>query len=258
MAGVTGRVALVTGAGSPDGIGFAIAKLLKDAGAKIAITSTTDRIFDRLAELDGDASNTFAFSADLTMPAAVTNLVKEIENALGPIEIVVNNAGMLQVGIDEPSANIHETSDESWEYGININLTSAFRVTRAVLPSMIERGYGRIVNVTSVTGPVVSIPGSGVYGAAKAGMVGMTKSIAIENGIHNITANCIGPGWIKTGSSSEGEIVAGRYTPAGRPGTPSEIGHVAVFLASEEASYVTGQLIVVDGGNTLQEYKVAL
>ena len=234
MAGVTGRVALVTGAGSPDGIGFATAKLFKDAGAKIAITSTTNRIFDRLAELDGDASNTFAFSADLTVPAAVINLVKEVEDALGPIEIVVNNAGMLQVGIDEPSANIHETSDESWEYG------------------------GRIVNVTSVTGPVVSIPGSGVYGAAKAGMVGMTKSIAIENGIHNITANCIGPGWIKTGSSSEREIVAGRYTPAGRPGTPSEIGHVAVFLASEEASYVTGQLIVVDGGNTLQEYKVAL
>ena len=179
MAGVAGRVALVTGAGSPDGIGFATAKLLKDAGAKIAITSTTDRIFDRLAELDGDACNTFAFSADLTTPAAVTKLVNEVGNALGPIDIVVNNAGMVQVGIDEPSAPIHETSDESWEYGININLTSAFRVTRAVLPSMIERGYGRIVNVSSVTGPIVSIPGSGVYGAAKAGLVGMTKSISI-------------------------------------------------------------------------------
>lgn len=258
MVGVVGRVALVTGAGSPDGIGFATAKLLREAGAKVAITSTTDRIFDRLAELGGDASNTFAFSADLTTPESVTKLVSEVGNALGSIDIVVNNAGMVQVGIDEPSAPIHETSDESWEYGININLTSAFRVTRAVLPSMIERGYGRIVNISSVTGPIVSIPGSGVYGAAKAGLVGMTKSIAIENGVHNITANCIGPGWIKTGSSSDSEISAGRYTPAGRPGTPSEIGYVAVFLASEEASYVTGQLIVVDGGNTLQEYKVAL
>jgi len=123
---------------------------------------------------------------------------------------------------------------------------------------MIERGYGRIVNVSSVTGPLVSIPGSGVYGAAKAGLVGMTKSIAIETGAHNITANCIGPGWIKTGSSSESEVIAGRYTPIGRPGTPSEVGHVAVFLASEEASYVTGQLLVVDGGNTIQEYKVEL
>jgi 3-oxoacyl-[acyl-carrier protein] reductase len=89
-------------------------------------------------------------------------------------------------------------------------------------------------------------------------MLGMARSLAIEAGPHNVTVNCIGPGWIKTASSSEGEIVAGRYTPAGRPGTPEEVGHVAVFLASEEASYVTGQLIVVDGGNTVQEYKVAL
>lgn len=258
MAGVVGRVALVTGTGSPGGIGFATAKLLKDAGAKVAITSTTDRIFDRLAELGGNSSNTFALAADLSTQDAVTYLVEEVTKSLGPIDILVNNAGMVQVGIDEPSAPLHVTSDENWEYGININLTSAFRVSRAVLPSMIERGYGRIVNVSSVTGPVVSIPGSGVYATAKAGLVGMTRSIAIETGTHNITANCIGPGWIKTGSSSESEVIAGAYTPVGRPGTPGEVGHVAVFLASEEASYVTGQLIIVDGGNTIQEYKVNL
>jgi len=123
---------------------------------------------------------------------------------------------------------------------------------------MIGRHYGRIVQMSSVTGPVVGIAGSGVYAAAKAGMLGMTRALAIEAGGHGVTVNCIGPGWIETESSSEAEIVAGRHTPLGRPGKPAEIGHVAVFLASEEASYLTGQLIVVDGGNTIQEYKVTL
>ncbi len=123
---------------------------------------------------------------------------------------------------------------------------------------MISRRYGRIVQMSSVTGPVVGIAGSSAYAAAKAGMLGMTRSLAIEAGPFGVTVNCIGPGWIRTGSSSEAEITAGQYTPAGRPGRPEEVGHVAIFLASEEASYVTGQMIVVDGGNTVQEYKVAL
>lgn len=103
--------------------------------------------------------------------------------------------------------------------------------------------------------PVVGIAGSSVYAAAKAGMLGMTRALAIEVGPFGVTVNCVGPGWIKKGSSSEAEIVAGRHTPIARPGTPDEVGHVAVFLASEEASYVTGQMFVVDGGNTVQEYK---
>jgi 3-oxoacyl-[acyl-carrier protein] reductase len=257
MAGVADRVALVTGAGSAGGIGFATARLLKDAGAKVAITSTTERIFERLSELGDDAGRTFAKAADLTDVNQVGALIAETEAALGPIDIVVNNAGMVQIGRDEPSQPLHKTTDEGWHYGIDINLTSAFLVTRAVLPGMMERRYGRVVHMSSVTGPVVGIHGSAVYGASKAGMLGMAKSLAIEAGPYNITVNCIGPGWIETESSGEDEIIAGRYTPAGRPGTPEEIGHVAVFLASEEASYLTGQLIVVDGGNTLQEHKVA-
>ena len=255
MAGVAGRVALVTGAGSDGGIGFATARLLKEAGARVAITSTTDRIFDRLNELPGDSSEAFAAPADLTETAQVEKLVADATAALGPIDIVVNNAGMVEVSRDEPSGHLHSTTDEGWRYGLDINLTSSFLVTRAVLTGMMERNYGRIVHMSSVTGPVVGIPGSAVYGAAKAGMLGMARSLAIEAGPYNVTVNCIGPGWIKTPSSSEAEIVAGGYTPAGRPGTPDEIGHVAVFLASEESSYVTGQLIVVDGGNTIQEYK---
>ncbi len=258
MAGVEGRVALVTGAGSAEGIGFATARLLKAKGAKVAITSTTERIFERLEELGGGPDQTFAKTADLTDSTLVKVLTEEIEAALGPIDIIVNNAGMVQVGRDEPSTPLHATSDESWHYGIDISLTSSFLVTRAVLPGMMARNYGRIVQMSSVTGPVVGIPGSSVYAAAKAGMLGMARSLAIEAGPHNVTVNCIGPGWIKTASSDKAEIVAGRFTPMGRAGIPEEVGHVAVFLVSEEASYITGQLIVVDGGNTIQEYKVAL
>ena len=255
MAGVQGRVALVTGAGAADGIGFAIARLLKAAGARVAITSTTDRIFDRLGEL---GEGCFAATADLTDPTQVNALVTNTQKALGPIDILINNAGMSQTGKQTKRATLAETTDEAWAFQMAISLTSAFMVTRAVVPGMIAQKYGRIVHMSSVTGPLVGIDGSGPYATAKAGLVGMARGMAIENGGHGITVNCIGPGWIETGSSSPAEVTAGKYTPAGRPGRPEEIGHVAVFLASEEASYLTGQLIVVDGGNTLQEFKVAL
>ena len=256
MTGVQGRVALVTGAGAADGIGFATARLLQAAGAKVAITSTTDRIYDRLAELGPEGC--FAATADLTDPKQVEALVAAATKAVGPIDILINNAGMTQTGKKAKRATLAQTSDEAWAFQIGISLTSAFMVSRAVLPGMVKRRYGRIVHMSSVTGPVVGIAGSGIYATAKAGLLGMARVMAIENGAYGINVNCIGPGWIETGSSSPEEVVAGRYTPVGRPGRPDEIGHVAVFLASEEASYLTGQMIVVDGGNTLQEFKVAL
>jgi 3-oxoacyl-[acyl-carrier protein] reductase len=251
MAGVTGRVALITGAGSADGIGFATARCLAAAGARVAITSTTARIFDRQAELPGS----FATMADLTNEADVARLAAEVEAALGPIDILVNNAGMVQTGKRQRRAQLGETTLEAWHFALSISLTSAFLMTRAVLPGMKTRGHGRIIHMSSVTGPLVGIDGSGPYATAKAGMLGMTRVSAIENGPHGITVNCIGPGWIATGSSSATELRAGKRTPVGRPGRPEEIGHVAVFLASDESSYLTGQLITVDGGNTLQEIK---
>lgn len=256
MSGVAGRVALVTGAGAADGIGFATARLLKAAGARVAISATSGRIFERLEELGAEGS--FAATAELTDPAQVMGLVEATTGALGPIDILVNNAGMSQSGVSFARASMAEVTDAAFDFQIAISLKSAFLVSRAVLPGMIARGYGRIVHMSSVTGPLVGIAGSGPYAAAKAGMLGMARVQAIECGPHGVTVNCIGPGWISTGSSSPDEVTAGRYTPVGRAGRPDEIGHVAVFLASEEASYLTGQLITVDGGNTLQEFKVAL
>jgi 3-oxoacyl-[acyl-carrier protein] reductase len=175
-------------------------------------------------------------------------LVEAVTTRLGGIDILINNAGMTQVRGDVPAGPLQGMTEAGWDYGIDINLKTAFLMTRAVLPGMVSRRYGRIVQMSSVTGPVVGIAGSSVYAAAKAGMLGMTRALAIEVGPFGVTVNCVGPGWIKTGSSSEAEIVAGRHTPVGRPGTPEEVGHVAVFLASEEASYVTGQMIVVGWG----------
>ena len=252
MAGVEGKVALVTGCGSEGGIGFACAKLLRAAGAKVAITSTTDRIKQRARELGSDV---YGDIADLVEPLEVDGLIKSVQRALGPIDIVVNNAGMVQTGFDEPSRLIQDIPDEQWRRGMDINLTTVFNVTRRVVPGMIKRNYGRIVNMSSVTGPIVSNPKGTIYGAAKAAIMGMTRAQAIELARYNITVNGIGPGWIETPSSSPEELYAGKQAPIGRPGTAEEIGHVALFLASEEASFVTGQLIVADGGNTLCEYK---
>lgn len=255
MGGVRGRTALVTGAGSVDGIGFATARLLVEAGARVAITSTTDRIFDRLKALPGNRRQKAAFVADLTDGGAVLALVRSVEKAFGPIDILVNNAGMAQTGIAEPAREFQDISDAAWRRTIDINLTTCFAVTRAVLPGMRKRRYGRIVNMSSVSGPLVVFPRGASYAAAKAAMLGLTRGLAIEVARRNITVNAVAPGWIKTASSGAWEVAAGKNTPAGRPGRAEEVGHLALFLASEEASYVTGQLIVVDGGNTIQEVK---
>ncbi len=257
MAGVAGRVALVTGAGSAEGIGFATARILAERGARVAITSTTVRIRERLAELPSRSPDKYCLVADLMRPKAADALIAKVVKALGPVEILVNNAGMTQVGKEERSSTLDRMDDAELETALSRNLMTAFRLTRAVLPSMYRRKYGRIVHVSSVTGPVVSNPKSTAYSASKAAMLGMTRSLAIEAGPKGVTVNAVGPGWIRTASSRREEVIAGANTPVGRPGTAAEVGEVCAFLASEGASYVTGQLFVVDGGNTIQEYKGA-
>jgi 3-oxoacyl-[acyl-carrier protein] reductase len=252
----SGKVALITGAGSPQGIGFATARLLSQQGSKIAITSTTERIEDRARELAAEGADVFAFQADLRDLARTHVLVQEVFARYGRLDILVNNAGMIQVGgPTDTSLPLVELSEKDWDYGIAINLKTAFNVTKAVLPFMLKANYGRIVNVSSTTGPVVSNPRETAYSAAKAGMVGLSRSLALEVARKGITVNAVAPGWIETASSTAHEIIAGKNTPVGRPGRADEVAAAIAFLASESASYITGQLLVIDGGNALQEYK---
>jgi 3-oxoacyl-[acyl-carrier protein] reductase len=253
--GLEGRVALVTGAGAVDGIGFAAAKLLAEAGAKVAITSTTKRIQDRLKELPAAAAAKAAFIADLSDDSGANALVAAVRKHFGRLDILVNNAGMVQTGRKNTASRVERIDNEEWRRALSLNLDTCFFVTRAAIPHMLRGRYGRIVNISSVSGPLVTFERGGAYGAAKAAMVGYTRSLALELARKGITANAIAPGWIETGSSSALEMRAGRNTPTGRSGRPEEVGAVACFLASEAASYVTGQLIVVDGGNIIQEIK---
>jgi 3-oxoacyl-[acyl-carrier protein] reductase len=250
MAGVSDEIALVTGAGAPGGIGFAIARALVSAGARVCVTATSPRIHDRAAEL-----GCMSHVADLTDPAQVAALFPAIAERLGPLSILVNNAGMVQTGKDVARQHLAGWSDAAWAHHMALNINTTFHCCRAALPGMVAQGYGRIVNISSVTGPVVTIDGSSAYATAKAAITGMTRSIALEYGRHGITCNAVLPGWIATESSSADEVAAGGRTPAGRPGTPDEVATCALFLASREASYVTGAMLVVDGGNTLQEMK---
>jgi 3-oxoacyl-[acyl-carrier protein] reductase len=253
----SGKVALITGAGSSRGMGFATARLLAQQGARIAITSTTERIQERAGELAAEGADIFAFPADLRDYARTRALVQEVITHYGRLDILVNNAGMTQVGspTETTSQPLADLSEEQWDYGIAINLKTAFNITKAVLPFMLAAKYGRIVNVASVTGPIVSNPRETAYSAAKAGMVGLTRSLALEVARQGITVNAVAPGWIETASSTDHEIIAGKNTPVGRPGHPDEVAAAIAFLADESAAYITGQLIIVDGGNSIQEYK---
>ena len=249
------RVALVTGAGSETGIGFAAARTLARGGARVALTSTTGRIHERAAALQAAGAEVKGFVADLMFRDQVATLVERVINDIGCIEILVNNAGMVQVGREESFVPMATLRPDEWDESIARNLTTCFNVTHAVLPHMIKNSYGRIVNVSSVTGPLVSNPGETAYSAAKAAMVGLSRSLAIEVARYNITANNVAPGWIGTGSSTEEETTAAENTPMGRAGTPQEVADLIAFLASDESTYITGQMIVIDGGNTIQEYK---
>jgi 3-oxoacyl-[acyl-carrier protein] reductase len=254
---LNGQTAVVTGAGSAGGIGFAIARRLFEQGAFVAITATGERIHARARELDTTGERVFSFIADLTDEKRAQAFVDAVRSRTARIDILVNNAGMAQNGKQPGSGHIASLALAEWQRQIAMTLNTAFLMTRAVLPIMKQQAYGRIVNVSSVTGPLVSNAGSGAYGAAKGAVDGLMRAVAIEHGLDGITVNAVAPGWIATGSSNPDELDAARYTPVGRAGRPEEVAAAVSFLASPEASYITGQVLVIDGGNVLQESKKA-
>jgi 3-oxoacyl-[acyl-carrier protein] reductase len=241
MFDLSGRTALVTGASG--GIGGAIARALHRQGASVALAGTRAAALAALAEeLE---SRAHVVPADLSDPAAPDRLLREAEAAMGRVDILVNNAGITRDNI------ALRLRDEDWQAVIDINLTAAFRLTRAVLRGMIRRRHGRVISISSVVG-VTGNAGQANYAAAKAALIGMTKSLAAETASRGITVNCIAPGMITTamtdklGDEQRGRIAAA--IPMGRFGMPDDIAVAAVYLASAEAGYITGQTLHINGG----------
>src|SRR5471032_41044 len=242
MFDLTGKTALITGASG--GIGGAIAKTLHGQGAKVVLSGTRAEALEALrAELGAGA---FIAAANLSDIASIEALPKAAEEAAGAgIDILVNNAGITKDNL------FMRMKDEEWDQVIAVNLTAAFRLSRAVLRGMMKKRWGRIIQITSVVGATGN-PGQGNYAAAKAGLVAMSKSVAAEVSSRNITVNSIAPGFIQTAMTDvltdQQKEMIGQRIPAGQMGMPGEIAAAVAYLASEEAAYVTGETIHINGG----------
>lgn len=260
MFDLTGSFALVTGVGAKDGLGYHTAETLLRLGSSLIITSTTKRVFDRAEELKtlgqvlfgDDSPKVRAHEADLTNTQEVEGLFKGIDQ----LDILVNNAGMSSLKnplAENEQLDLAGISDDAWSLGLSRNLDTAFKVTRQSLPLLQKSDSGRIIFVSSVTGPLMAMRNQPAYATAKAGLIGLTKSVALDAAEHGITANAVLPGWIQTDTQTEHEANQGSVTALGRSGTSGEIASAIAWLASREASYITGQAIVIDGGNSISE-----
>jgi 3-oxoacyl-[acyl-carrier protein] reductase len=241
MFNLTGKTALITGASG--GIGAAIAKALHAAGATIAISGTRVAALEELKAQIGE--NVYVLPCNLSSAEDVEKLIPSAEAAMGGLDILVNNAGITKDGL------AMRMKDDDWQAVIDVNLTSNFRLCRAAMRGMMKKRTGRIINITSIVG-VTGNPGQANYVASKAGVIGLTKSLAQELATRGVTVNCIAPGFIATPmtdvlNAKQKEAILTRI-PAGRMGGPEDIAAAVIYLASNEAGYVTGQTLHVNGG----------
>ena len=241
MFDLTGKTALVTGA--TGGLGGAIAKALQVQGATVALSGTRREVLDALAAEIGERIH--VLPCNLADKNEVEALVPKAEQAMGQLDILVANAGITRDNL------FIQLKDEDWDQVIDVNLTATFRLARAAVRGMMRRRFGRVIGITSVVG-VTGNPGQGNYAASKAGMIGMVKSVAAEYARRGVTANCVAPGFISTPmtdklNEKQREAILGRV-PAGRLGSAEDVAAAVVFLASNEASYMTGQTLHVNGG----------
>jgi 3-oxoacyl-[acyl-carrier protein] reductase len=238
---LSGRVALVTGA--TRGIGRAIAGTLAECGARVAVCGRDQARADAAAQAIGNGAQGFA--CDISDVAQVNALIESVEKAFGSLDILVNNAGLTRDNI------LLRLTDDDWDSVINANLRGAFATIRAATRGMMKRRWGRIINISSVVG-LIGNKGQANYAASKAGLIGLTKSVAKEFASRNILANVIAPGFIETDMTAamtpEARASMSGQIPLERLGTPQDVAHAVAFLASEQAAYITGQVLVIDGG----------
>jgi 3-oxoacyl-[acyl-carrier protein] reductase len=248
-----GKICIVTGVSEKKGIGYGTAKVFAREGATVICVVRRSLVYERVKELTNDGYDAVGYVADLSKEKEVDIMVSDVMDKYGKVDVLVNVAGG---GVEGVRGNIVDVSEEGWDRVMASNMKTCLFCTRAVLPGMMKRKKGKIVNVSSVTGPFVSMPGSAAYSASKGAVSGFTRALALDVAEYGITVNSICPGWIDSGAVRDPESLKGTI-PMKRLGSSEEVGYLALFLATKDSDYITGQDIVIDGGNIIQERKGA-